>query len=170
MVALSYLDELKNSTYGIIILGAIGSLLATLLAVFAKTFIDRNTRLDNATNWNFGWMGAFCGADISHYPIYFTFVAAHLAKILIQCTACIVCVLFTTILVYNSGDLSYYALSVIFLSIGILFFMRAYSDYNTINRSYKFWIEKLDEEDRKLAISAKQKKSNLKINPPSIIE
>ena len=107
-----------------------------------KTILDQNANLDKATNYNFGWMGGFCGRDITNYPIYLTFIVSYLAKILIQCIACIVCILFTSIIVTRTVSMKYYSLSVIFLAFGILFFMRAYSDYKTIKTSYKNLIEK----------------------------
>jgi hypothetical protein len=154
--ALAYLDRVKDSTFGVIVLGAIGSLLATLLAFAMKYFVDRYDRMRKASSWEFGWMSSFCERSPKNIPIYITYLISRSIKLVFQCTLSIWCIIISVGTLNVLPNLSY-LISLVFLSLGLLFVMLARSDYKAMKSSYQWWIDKYDQEDRKFAIDHRQK-------------
>jgi len=118
--------------YGIIALGAMGSLLATLLAFAMKYVVDTYTRKTKAENWDFGYMSAYCEADTKNLPIFMNFLMSHVCKILILCTSTIYCLIVASLILSNTTNSFVYTFCIAILSLGIFSFMRAYSNYKLL--------------------------------------
>lgn len=154
------LASLKETTSGIVVLGAVGSLVAALIASVARLAAKyaakrvKNTR--NAHAWNFGWMSAYCSADVKHQPIFITFLVAHVIRTLLFCVCAVLGALIAAASFAVSTNAVGYAFAVVMLACGIFAFWTAAEGYRITKDGYIWWIEALKKEKSGTAREQKQ--------------
>jgi hypothetical protein len=158
MLVLESFDALKDTTGGIILLSAPGSLAATGIAFSASLISKRFTRRVKATQWDFGWWSAYCDGDLLNMPVFVNFLIALLSKTILVCTITIAMLLISTFWFFVSRDLLSYGLSIVPLSISLYSFITAYSDYKSLKLNTKWWIAQRNKEHQKNAASSSSTK------------
>jgi hypothetical protein len=134
-------EALKDSTTGVILLGAIGSLAATAIAFSINYLANQLKRRTNAIRWDLGWIVAYCDGDLINMPIFLNFIIAVLGKMILLCTIAILMLVISLFCFGLSRDLSSYGVAIIPLSIGIYALIVSYSDYKSLKINTNWWID-----------------------------
>jgi hypothetical protein len=149
MPVLETFEALKGNALGIIFLGAIGSLVATVTAFSSRYVANRFARRVKATQWDFGWMSAYCDRELMNIPIFVNFLVAHVSRIILLCTITISMVVISVFFLFVSKDLLSYGFAIAPLSIGVYTFIASYSDYKSLKLGLQWWIDERKKEQTK---------------------
>lgn len=149
MPALESFEALKGSALGIIFLGTIGSLVAAAIAFSTRHVTKAFYRSAKATQWDFGWMSAYCDGELKNIPIFINFLMSHVSKIILLCTITISMVVTSVFFLFVSNDLLSYGFSIAPLAVGIYTFIVSYSNYKSLKVSTQWWIEQRKKEQTK---------------------
>jgi hypothetical protein len=133
-------ETLRESTAGVILLGAVGSLIATAIAFAARYLKQRYVKGVSDKQYRFGCIAGFTEGEMNNLPIFINFVSSHVAKIMLLCTITLVMVIISLFSFVMSQDLLGYGFSIIPLSAGVYTFVTAHTNFTVLNETTDFWI------------------------------
>jgi hypothetical protein len=147
MAISEFISTFKDTTLGTVVLGLVGSLLATVLAFGSRELVRYIQNKREKRFYNLGYVTGFITGNVEHHPVFIEFLAAGLVKVMLQCTLTICAFIAVSFIFTLSADVIGLLTSLLVLSGGLFSFLAACDNYYTLKNGVTWHIEAIKKEN-----------------------